>query len=51
MTRDIDVLIELSAADLDRVYEPFLEDFYVERDAVRGSIERRTTFNVVHTAS
>jgi hypothetical protein len=48
MTRDVDVVIELSVADLDRVCELFQDEFYLEREAARESIERRTTFNVIH---
>ena len=50
MTRDIDVVVELSVADLDRVCALFQDDFYLERVAVREAIERRTTFNVIHTS-
>ena len=50
MTRDIDVVVELSAADVERVYELFRDDFYVERDVVRDSVERRGAFNAIHTA-
>jgi hypothetical protein len=50
MTRDIDVVVELAVDDLDRVWDLFRDDFYVEREAVRESIERRTTFNVIHAS-
>lgn len=50
MTRDIDVVIELSLADLDRVCELFHGEFHLEREAVRESIERQTTFNAIHAA-
>jgi hypothetical protein len=50
MTRDIDIVIEVSEADADRVCGLFEDDFYVDRDAVRAAIARRTAFNVIHTA-
>src|SRR5262245_62589770 len=50
MTRDIDVVVELSVADLDRICELFRDEFYVEPEAVRESIERRTSFNILHHA-
>jgi hypothetical protein len=50
MTRDVDVVIELSVADVDRVCDLFGRDFYLERDVLRESVERRTTFNIIHTA-
>jgi hypothetical protein len=50
MTRDIDVVVELSIADLDRVCALFQGDFYLERETIRESIDRRTTFNVIHAS-
>lgn len=50
MTRDIDIVVELSVADLDRVCELFRDEFYLERETLRESIERRTTFNIIHAA-
>ena len=50
MTRDIDVVVDLSVADLDRISELFRDDFYLEPEAARQSIERRTAFNIIHTA-
>lgn len=49
MTRDIDIVVELVVADLDRVCDLLQDDFYVERETVRESLERRATFNVIHT--
>jgi hypothetical protein len=48
MTRDIDLVVELSVTDTNRVHELFHDDFYVEPDAVRESIERRAAFNMIH---
>jgi hypothetical protein len=50
MTRDIDVVVDLSIGDLDRVCALFQDDFYLERETARESIECRTTFNVIHTS-
>ena len=50
MTRDIDLVLELSVADVDRVSDLFQTDFYLDRQAVREAIERQGTFNLVHTA-
>jgi hypothetical protein len=51
MTRDIDVVVELSAGDAERVCLAFRDDFYVDEDAVRRAIEERGLFNVIHDAS
>jgi hypothetical protein len=48
MTRDIDLVVELSAGDADRVCDLFEGDFYLDRAAVRTAIAvrgyRRTEF-------
>lgn len=51
MTRDIDVVVELSGGDADRLCEAFEGDFYVDRDAVRRAVEERGLFNLIHGAS
>jgi hypothetical protein len=50
MTRDIDVVVELSVEDVARVCELLGVDFYLERETVREAIERRTSFNVIHAS-
>lgn len=51
MTRDIDVVVELSGGDADRLCEAFEGDFYVDRDAVRRAVEEQGLFNLIHGAS
>jgi Nucleotidyl transferase of unknown function (DUF2204) len=51
MTRDIDIVIEASGADAERLVELFRDEFYVEAEAVRHAIAERTVFNVIHTVS
>jgi nucleotidyltransferase DUF2204 len=50
MTRDIDLVVEMSAADVDRVCDLFKDDFYVDRQAVHHAVEIPATFNMIHTA-
>ena len=50
MTRDIDLVVELSAGDAERMCALFEHDFYLDRDAVAEAITRRTTFNLIHQA-
>src|SRR5512143_1131182 len=50
MTRDIDLVVELSAVDADRLCALFEGDFYVDRDAVREAITERGAFNMIHHA-
>ena len=51
MTRDIDIVIEVSSADVDRLTGVFRDEFYLEPETVREAIRDRTTFTVIHTAS
>jgi hypothetical protein len=50
MTRDIDLVVELSPDDADRFCACFVEDFYLDRDAVRAAIANRGAFNLIHHA-
>lgn len=50
MTRDIDLVVELSADDADRFCASFEGDFYLDRDAVRAAIASRGVFNLIHQA-
>jgi len=49
MTRDIDVVVELSERDIKRVIEQFEPDFYVDGEAIRSALEHHSLFNVIHT--
>lgn len=49
MTRDIDLVVELSAPDADRVCRLFEDDFYVDQ-AVHLAVETPAAFNMIHTA-
>lgn len=48
MTRDIDLVVDVSAGDADRVCALFEDDFYLDPDAVRAAIAGRGVFNVIH---
>ena len=49
MTRDIDLVVELTGEDVNRVVEIFTDDFYVDRQAVEEAINRKSMFNLIHT--
>jgi hypothetical protein len=49
MTRDIDLVVELTGEDVNRVVEIFTNDFYVDRQAVEEAINRKSMFNLIHT--
>lgn len=50
MTRDIDLVVELSEADIGRVVMLFQHDHYIDRDMVRRAIQDRSMFNMIHNA-
>ena len=51
MTRDIDIVVELSVADVDRVVKLFSPDYYVSRAAVSEAVGGRRMFNLIHQES
>ena len=51
MTRDIDVVVELDDAGVQKVVAAFARDFYCDEDAVRRAIAARRLVNLVHLES
>ncbi len=50
MTRDIDVVVELSPEDTDRLCAVFEGDFYIDREAAWEAVAEKKTFNIIHKA-
>ncbi len=51
MTRDIDLVVELTEADVGRLVRLFEEEFYIDGGAVREAIQQQSMFNLIHQAS
>jgi hypothetical protein len=51
MTRDIDVVIEITPADVERVTALFRTDYYVSEQNVRDSLSHESIFNLIHQES
>src|SRR5437870_364036 len=51
MTRDIDLVVELTPADAERICAMFGDDFDCDIDAVRAAIARSSLFNLIHTTA
>ena len=51
MTRDIDVVIEITAQDIERVTALFRPDYYVSEQNIRESVTRESVFNAIHRES
>jgi hypothetical protein len=49
MTRDIDIVVQVYPADIDKFVNLFKNDFYVDRESVRRAILERGIFNIIHT--
>ena len=49
MTRDIDLVVELTGEDANRVVEIFADDFYLDRQTVAEAIHRKSMSNLIHT--
>ena len=50
MTRDIDLVIELSERDVDRVTHLFQQEYYIDRDMVERAVRDHAMFNMIHNA-
>ncbi|MDF0644297.1 MAG: hypothetical protein P0111_09710 [Nitrospira sp.] len=50
MTRDIDLVVELSEEDVGRVVSRFQDEYYIDREMVRQAVENRSMFNMIHNA-
>lgn len=50
MTRDIDLVVELSERDVDRVTRLFQQEYYIDRDMVQRAVRDHAMFNMIHNA-
>lgn len=48
LTRDIDIVVELSRRDLDQFIPLFEKDYYLEPQTVRKAVESKGMFNLIH---
>ena len=51
MTRDIDIVIELSLAEASRFFDLFKDDYYISEDALKDSIKYYSMFNMINNQS
>ncbi len=51
MTRDIDLVVELTESDVDGMYSVFSPDYYVAREAMEEATREKTMFNMIHDES
>ena len=48
MTRDIDIVIEILNSDLEKFFQVFKGEFYVDREDVLEAVEHEGMFNIIH---
>jgi hypothetical protein len=51
MTRDIDVVVELSDSVVNPLLKLFVADYYIDEEAVRGAVAHHSMFNAIHQHS
>jgi hypothetical protein len=47
-TEDVDLVLAIGQQDVGRFVEALRADFYLDEDAIREAVERKTSFNLVH---
>lgn len=48
MTRDLDLVVELRAADVERLVRLFQEDFSIDEQEIREALAHQSLFNLIH---
>lgn len=48
MTRDIDIVVELSERDIGKFIQAFENDHYIEPNTVRDAVKNKRMFNLIH---
>ena len=51
MTRDIDMVIQVTHEDIEKIVELFQNDFYIDETSVRQAVDNRGMFNIIHNES
>lgn len=51
MTRDIDIVVDLPQQYVERVYDLFSGDFYVDKKAIGQAVTQKGMFNIIHNAA
>jgi hypothetical protein len=51
MTRDIDVVVEITPEDIERVVVLFRPQYYVSEENIRDSLAHESIFNLIHLES
>lgn len=47
MTRDIDIVVNISSSDIDNVMQTFKDDYYIDHESVLMAIKNKRLFNII----
>lgn len=48
MTRDVDIVINITEAGVDKIYNLFKDDCYIDKELIADSIKRQSSFNIIY---
>lgn len=48
MTRDIDIVISINSNSIDKIFDIFKDDYYIDREDIKDAIKNETMFNIIH---
>jgi hypothetical protein len=48
MTRDIDILVDISVEDIEKIFNAFEKDFYIDMNALKDAVRDLGMFNIVN---
>jgi len=51
MTQDVDLVVDIGPQHIPPLVHTVEDDFYIDRDAIREAIRRRSSFNIIHLDS
>lgn len=48
MTRDMDIVIQISDIDIDKLFLAFNKNFYIDKEGIREALNHQGIFNIIH---
>lgn len=48
MTRDIDIVVDLQSKDIEKFYNLFSADFFVDKKMIQDAVANQSIFNIIH---
>lgn len=51
MTRDIDIVIEILKPEVDKFFQFFNNDFYIDKESIEDAVKHQSMFNIIYNKS